>query len=306
MRKLIGSAFVFFTFVVWGSSFADAGGRDSDSPVEIGVEVGDVGSAPVVTPVVPEPRYCLWTGVAATPGEADWFNTFNRLGVSVTSDVGDGDGAGTLYVVTVTYFSDGGVLGRWNDIAGRFERNEVADCDDATVAGGYETGDVRWVPTGPPDPRILLDRTVIARKNIFPPVPVLSPPSRVPVNLGLWLAVEPQASVTVRAELGPVWAERSASVVSTSFDMGNGDVVECVGVGDRIPDWALDTFDQSPVCGYTYTRVADLDVGEVTVTVRWAIVWRLSSGESGVDAEIDLVTGLPYEVYEIQTIGARP
>ncbi len=90
------------------------------------------------------------------------------------------------------------------------------------------------------------------------PVPSVNPPpaSGGIVNVGLWLAVEEQAVPSITAEAGGVWITVSPRLEATRYEFGNGDAIECEGVGVPIesvhPD--LDVVEQSPSCGYTYRR----------------------------------------------------
>jgi hypothetical protein len=120
------------------------------------------------------------------------------------------------------------------------------------------------------------------------------------VNLGLWLALAGQDPVTVRAEAGPHWAEATVTLASTTWDMGNGDVVTCDGPGAPITD--TDTIDEGP-CGYTYRRSSPDDAPyQLSVTATWAVEY-VSSGGSGTAGTIDRTLTVPYDVDEIQTIG---
>ena len=69
------------------------------------------------------------------------------------------------------------------------------------------------------------------------------------VNIGLWLAVADPGQVSITASVGPVWATVTARYERTTWDFGNGDSVECEGLGTPIVDWT--TAEQGP-CGYTY------------------------------------------------------
>lgn len=144
------------------------------------------------------------------------------------------------------------------------------------------------------------------------PLPVLdvSPPAEFGgvVNFGLWLAVEPVEPVVARAEVGSVWAQATATLTGTTWDMGNGDVVECEGIGDPIID--LDTDEQSPICGYTYgwpsapqfTGTNDLAY-HASVTTHWEVRMTGSDGRDVAMDPIDVAFEFSYQVREIQTIG---
>jgi hypothetical protein len=163
-----------------------------------------------------------------------------------------------------------------------------------------------WRLTNPP-PSILIepayDRAVGA---LFKPKPTLSPIYRGVVNLGMWLAVEPPAEnpLTVRAQANDVWAEVTATLADTTFDMGNGDdPITCPGIGDPITESAKDEVDPSPVCGYTYTNNEDAPY-TITITSRWTFTYELSNGETGTRPDVELVNTFEYDVIEIQTVGA--
>ena len=68
----------------------------------------------------------------------------------------------------------------------------------------------------------------------------------------------------------------------------------------------LDSLEQSPVCGYTYTRLNDGAPYVVTITSTWSVGWASSRGTSGVLAPVTKTASFDYEVREIQTVGAPP
>lgn len=126
------------------------------------------------------------------------------------------------------------------------------------------------------------------------------------VNIGLWLAVEDPGQVSITASVGPVWATVTARYEHTTWDMGNGDSVECAGLGTPIVDW--DTPEQGP-CGYTYrwpsapkfTGTDDLAY-HASVTGHWDVTYATSSGRSGTLSPIARTTDFAYQVREIQTL----
>lgn len=126
------------------------------------------------------------------------------------------------------------------------------------------------------------------------------------VNIGMWLAVEPQPSLgPVTAEAGPdSWVTVTARHNATSFDMGNGDVVTCEGHGDAIPTSELDNPDESPICGYTYQQSSFDDAPySLGIDALWSIPWDSSSGPGSLTYAQR--SALPYDVDEIQTVGSR-
>ena len=246
----------------------------------------------------PEPIPCGWFYPPSSEDEAEVYNIVTEIVTKIT---------GIFFrstTVTITYFYDDGVLNRWNGNAGRFEWRQMADCTNATHPNGVSTGDVRYTPTEPPDPAILLTRTTVTvTEEIDVPPPRISPAESAAINLGLWLGVEPAEPVVARAELGPLWAETAATLESTTFDLGDGTTITCAGNGTPIPDDHLDSLEQGP-CGHTYRELDDLDVNQISITATWAITWELSDGRTGREpTDIVLTTSVPYEVYEIQSVG---
>lgn len=133
------------------------------------------------------------------------------------------------------------------------------------------------------------------------------------VNFGMWLAVPDVAPVTARAEAGAVWAQATATLMSTTFDMGNGDVVECEGTGEVLtpdsPSWGTD--EASPSCGYTYewpsapqfTGTDDLAY-HLMVTTLWEVRGTGSDGRDVAMTPVDVSYEFTYQVREVQTVGA--
>jgi hypothetical protein len=126
------------------------------------------------------------------------------------------------------------------------------------------------------------------------------------VNVGLWLAVADPGQVSITASVGPVWATVTARYTSTAWDFGNGESVECDGLGTPIVD--LDVIEQGP-CGYTYrapsapefTGTDDLAY-HASVTGRWTVTFETSAGGSGTLSPIDRTSPFTYRVREIQTL----
>jgi hypothetical protein len=280
-------------FVSSNAAFAEDEEKPEISATVTDTEVDDNDEDPE-----PDPIPCGWFYPPSSEEEAEVYNVVTEIVTTL---------AGIFFrstTITVTYFYDDGVLNRWNDPAGRFEWRQVADCTGATHPNGVSTGDVRYTPTEPPDPSILLRRTTVTvTEEIDVPPPRISPSESAAINLGLWLGVEPVEPVVARAQLGPLWAETTATLESTTFDLGDGTTITCPGNGTPIPEHLIDSVEQGP-CGHTYSDVDDLDVSEITVTATWAITWELSDGRTGSQSpDIVLSTSLPYEVYEIQTVG---
>lgn len=172
--------------------------------------------------------------------------------------------------------------------------------DGVQVSSGLE-----WRPVSGPDPEVLADTLYDEVTEQVPlPRPDLSPVGPGFVNLGMWLAVEEPAPISVTARAGAVWATTTASLESTTFDMGDGTVVTCDGAGDPIPDSKLDSVDESDDCGHTYTTLGpDGEPFTVTITSTWHVTWVGSGGTGGDLGTLDRTSSVEYEVLEIQTVG---
>lgn len=163
-----------------------------------------------------------------------------------------------------------------------------------------------WVLVSDPDPVVFIDGTVDdVTRNVYAPRPALSPVTRGVVNLGMWLAVQPQVPVTAFASASPTtWAQTTATMRETTFDFGNGDSITCAGGGDPIPASAKDSIEQSPICGYTYRDTNGGEPYRLTITSTWSVVSTTSSGVVVNQPDIVLSTTIDYPVVEIQTVGA--
>jgi hypothetical protein len=157
-------------------------------------------------------------------------------------------------------------------------------------------------------PREVIDQAALAlRKKLPTPTLAMSPSATAGgiVNLGMWLAVQDAGEVSVTAQLGPIWATVRARQRGLRWDMGNGDVVSCAGVGTPIVDTS--TPDAGP-CGYFYRRSsAGLpgSVYTVTSTSVWAVSYTSSVG-AGVLGDVPVSNSFGYRVRELQTIGVSP
>ena len=122
----------------------------------------------------------------------------------------------------------------------------------------------------------------------------------VPAQLGIWLAVNDPGQVNAFAEVGPVWASVTARFSGVTWDMGNGDTVECAGLGTPYPQGS-GTYEQGP-CGYTYTQVGDAGVRRVSAIGHWEVQLITSDGVNRMLDPIDRTYEFDYEVYEIVTV----
>jgi hypothetical protein len=211
--------------------------------------------------------------------------------------VGEWDSTITIHI---GYYSHNGALHRYNLGSGQFERRERSVCTDPDHP---DHGSQRWTVVAPPNPAILLPAaTRIATERIQLPQPDVSPTGDVAVNLGMWLAVTPAGPYTARAAFDDrVWAETTATLVSTTFDPDDGSgPIRCDGHGTPIPDPS--TTAAGP-CGHVYTDRSDVGRREMTITSTWRVTWRLSNGATGRSADIVTATTHAFEVFEVQTVG---
>ena len=124
------------------------------------------------------------------------------------------------------------------------------------------------------------------------------------VNIGLWLAVEPQTMEPIGARAADEWmiVEPVLDELRWEFKQGRDTtVVTCDGFGDPIKDTNVQ--EQSPRCGHTYTR-STLGTGPVDITV--TSIWDLpysSSGGSGTLGTIERSVTATQTVNEIQVLG---
>jgi hypothetical protein len=238
----------------------------------------------------PEPPPCFSTPSPATAELADRFNSLHEHSPS------------GFDVVEIRYYSELNSLHRYNAAAGRFERLLRITCSDRNDP---QDGRLRWQTAPPPDPAILLPgATRTATEQIDVPVPAISPTGDVAINLGMWLAVEQAGPYVARAAFNDaVWAETTATLATTTFDVGDGTPpIVCDGRGTPIPSDKLDSPEPGP-CGHVYADHDAIGSHTLTVTVTWRITWRLSNGQSGQLADIVTTAQHDYAVYEVQTVG---
>ena len=260
-----------------GSGLDGCGVGASNDTVEVEcVEPGSEAPAPRPTGITGPVQPCRWVAATAADG---W----------------DPDGYGNIETSGYTFgvTPDGGVVRTFSD--GRTEQVFARSCPNGV--DGFT-----WVDTSITVQDVIDDAVGRARGAVPAPSLDISPSPSVGgiVNLGLWLALAGQDPVTVRAEAGALWAEATATLTSTTWDMGNGDVVSCDGAGTPIVD--TDTLDEGP-CGYTYRASSPEDSPyRMTVTATWAVTYR-SSGGSGAAGTVARPMSVDYDVDEIQTIG---
>jgi hypothetical protein len=83
--------------------------------------------------------------------------------------------------------------------------------------------------------------------------------------------------------------------------------VACAGGGTPMPASQANDAGQGP-CGFTYTSLDEVRNADLTITITsiWTITWATSDGAANPNPPETLVlaTTIPYDVYEVQTIGS--
>jgi hypothetical protein len=102
------------------------------------------------------------------------------------------------------------------------------------------------------------------------------------VGYPLWLWADGPTHVgPVSDSVAGLNVSLEANVTSLTFRMGDGNTVQCYGVGDK---WtrAVEPGTKAPRCGYTYTEPS-LPRGnyKVSALTNWAVTWT-ANGQSGV------------------------
>jgi hypothetical protein len=187
-------------------------------------------------------------------------------------------------------------------------------CSDGSVYIGI------YVPPAsdsvPPEVRLAgsLARTVVNRLQLPPPQVGQSPTGRALVGLPTWWWLDPASWQTLqqRTSAGPVWAEVTATPVSTSWDPGDGsEPLVCAGPG-TVYDRSRPENAQSTDCSYTYRRSSaeqpqtGPDVNDrfftVTVTTTWSVTWRGAGGSGGTLPALTRSSTFPLAVAQRQTV----
>ena len=225
---------------------------------------------------------CSWRRVPISPGVSAGANSVATFATAVGVETIDRDGT--------AHRADpegGGQMTLYTHIG--------ADCPP---------GDFVWVSESL-TARSLIPGLRIELTKILPlPVPDMSPTPEAGtvVNLGLWLAITDPGDQGLRLTDGPVWAEGNATVIGFTVDFGNGDSVDCEGLGTPYPVGS-EIREEGP-CGYTYLHLNPThDPYTLTITSHYAVTYLLSDGETGNLGVVDRDATFDYQVSEIQIVG---
>jgi hypothetical protein len=164
---------------------------------------------------------------------------------------------------------------------------------------------IGWVDADPPPTsEMVAGPSAAVRRRLPAPVHRIDPAGGATVNLGLWLAVESEAPVTASASLMGYSATVTATHAATVFDMGDGTVVRCSGVGSLLTADDAARFSAAPgPCGHVYERPTEPGrPHQVTVTMEWAVRYVTDVGR-GTLPTLTTTTTLELPVAEVQSIG---
>jgi hypothetical protein len=172
------------------------------------------------------------------------------------------------------------------------------------VCDGQVIG-IGWVDADPPSvAELLTGPSAAVRRRLPAPVPRIDPAGGATVNLGLWLAVESVAPVSASASLMGYSATVTATHTATVFDVGDGIVVRCLGVGSPLAadDVARSSAEPGP-CGHVYDRPTEPGLPhQLIVTMEWSVRYVTDVGR-GTLPTLTTTTALDMPVAEVQSIG---
>lgn len=167
-----------------------------------------------------------------------------------------------------------------------------------------------WSPSMPAGPAAPVDPAVVAQTIVeqmelraitIGMVPEDSPGSMGVVGLPAWMWVDAPSEqtfgpMTRSASLGGVSVTATARVTKVLWEMGDGGAVTCTSPGTPFSDGHGGQ--QSPDCGYTYTRQGTYTI---RATSYWSVDWTSTSGPSG-SIPLQFTQSRILQVGEIQVV----
>ena len=174
---------------------------------------------------------------------------------------------------------------------------------EGDVAGGVSIIYVGPAATGVLPPSVTPEQLAqrIHNRMVLPTPTVGLNPDGEPyqlVQFPIWWWVSNWAPMTQRTELGPVWAEVTATPLKSRFDSGYGESRECGQPG--IP-WSQGLQESHPhSCEFTYRQASESFTAQITVT--WRVTWVGSGGSGGTLPLMTTSTTQPMRVLERRTI----
>jgi len=165
-------------------------------------------------------------------------------------------------------------------------------------AGGTTTTNL-WISSGatPPTAPPSVDPYAVALQaenslNLPSPTINFDPPTNAVVNLPTWLWIDAALwhPFAVSATVGGVTATATATPISVTWNLGDGDALDCAGPGmpyrTDLPSSA-----QQTSCSYTYSTTSrgqptpdgnpDDGAFRVTATVAWQVAWTAQGAPGG-------------------------
>lgn len=156
------------------------------------------------------------------------------------------------------------------------------------------------------DPRALAERAAAALRL---PAPLIrtSPAGDHVTQLPswLWISAEQWQPRQVSASAGPVTSTVTATPSSVTWDMGNGDRVDCDGPGRPYQARFAGT-PEATDCRYTYRHSSANQPGaayELTATITWDLSWSATGAAGGGDlGTVPMSATQPVRVSEVQAL----
>lgn len=126
----------------------------------------------------------------------------------------------------------------------------------------------------------------------------------------LWTDAARFRQQTRRVQVGPVWAQVTATPVSLTFDPGDDEgAISCAGPGTPFVPGEYAPHVASPTCGYQYSRSsADAAGGEVSAEygITWQVRWTGAAGATPAGGQLPDMTSRAttnFAVAEAQALG---
>lgn len=210
----------------------------------------------------------------------------------------------------------------WNAASGCYLSGPIAIFDSANTGGdGYSFYECK-VPGGgvsilrlPNTAPVVVDPEILARQAIeqmnlqaisIGIVPEPGPASMGLVGLPVWMWVDQPGPttwgpLTTSATAGATTVTATARVAAIEWNMGDGTIITCTGLGTPYTDPAGDT--PSPDCGHTYTRTSAAQAGQaytVTATSNWTIDWAGGGASGTIPLSVAIAT--PLRIGEVQVL----
>jgi hypothetical protein len=137
-------------------------------------------------------------------------------------------------------------------------------------------------------------------------------PALVGLPTWFWVDAAQWQVLRQRTQAGPVWAEVTATPVSTTWDTGDGtSPLVCEGPGTPY-DTTREESQQRTRCAHTYRRSSANEPQQgpsvndryftVTVSTSWSVTWRGTAGSGGSLPALTTTSRFPLAVAQRQTV----